>query len=171
MRVSPVGFAFDTLDEVLDEAKRSAEVTHNYPESIKGAQAIASAIFLARNGKSKTEIREYVESQFRYNLHRTLDEIRPAYYYDETCHGSVPEAIIAFIESTDYESAVRNAVSLGGDADTLACMAGAIAEACYKHIPDFIARKVKALLDDRLMAIVEEFERRCGLLPDMAMLC
>jgi len=146
-------------------------VTHNHPEGIKGAQAIAAAVFLARTGKSKTEIREYVESQFGYNVHCTLDEIRPACHFDETCQGSMPEAIMAFIESTDYESAVRNSVSLGGDADTLACMAGAIAEAYYKQIPDFISRKVKALLDDRLMAIVEEFERRYGILPGVAMLC
>jgi ADP-ribosylglycohydrolase len=163
MRVSPVGFAFDTIDEVLKEAKRSAEVTHNHPEGIKGAQAIASAIFLARTGKEKKEIADYVMGQFGYNLHQTLDEIRPGYHFDETCQGSVPQAIIAFLESTDYEDAVRKAVSLGGDSDTLACMTGCIAQAFYKQVPEYITEKVRQLLDDDLVAIVDEFNERYGL--------
>ena len=135
MRVSPVGFAFTTLNSVLEEAGKSAEVTHDHPEGIKGAQAVALAIYLAREGYSKDAIRDYVEENFEYDLHRTLDEIRPDYDFDETCQGSVPEAIIAFLESNDYEDAVRKAVSLGGDSDTQACIAGGIAQAFYKKIP------------------------------------
>jgi ADP-ribosylglycohydrolase len=162
MRVSPVGFAFDTIDDVLREAGRSASPTHNHPEGIKGAQAIASAIFLARTGKGKNEIRDFIEKRFSYNLGRTLDEIRPDYRFDETCQGSVPEAIIAFLESTDYEDAIRKAVSLGGDADTLACMAGGIAQAFYKKIPLKIIRHAKKILNIELLAIVDEFSGRFG---------
>ena len=163
MRVSPVGFAFNTIEEVLTEAQRSAEVTHNHPEGIKGAQAIASAIFLARTGKEKKEIAGYIEGQFGYNLRQTLDEIRPSYHFDETCQGSVPQAIIAFLESTDYEDAVRKAVSLGGDSDTLACMAGGIAQAYYGRIADCIVREVRQILDEDLLTIVDEFNNRYGL--------
>jgi len=163
MRVSPVGFAFSSLDEVLREAERSAAVTHNHPEGIKGAQAVAASIFLARSGESKKRIREYVEDTFGYNLRLTLDEIRPHYGFDETCQGSVPQAITAFLESTDYEDAVRKAVSLGGDSDTLACMTGGIAQAYYGEIPESIVRKATALLDDDLLEIVDEFNRRYGL--------
>jgi len=163
MRVSPVGFAFSSLDEVLREAERSAAVTHNHPEGVKGAQAIASAIYLARSERNKEKIRKYVEDIFGYNLHQTLDEIRPRYGFDETCQGSVPEAIIAFLESTDYEDAVRKAVSLGGDSDTLACMAGGIAQAYYREIPEKIVRKVRELLDDELLAIVDEFNEQYGI--------
>ena len=160
MRVSPVGFAFDTIDDVLREAERSASPTHNHPEGIKGAQAIASAIFLARTGKEKKEIRAFIEKRFKYDLGRTLDEIRPYYRFDETCQGSVPEAIIAFLESTDYEDAIRKAVSLGGDADTLACMAGGIAEAFYKKIPGEFVLRARQILDKELLAIVDEFAGR-----------
>jgi ADP-ribosylglycohydrolase len=162
MRVSPVGFAFGTLEEVLAEAKRSAEVTHNHPEGIKGAQAVAAAIFLARMGSTKGEIRRYVGDTFGYDLERTLDGIRPAYTFDVTCQGSVPEAITAFLESDDYEDAVRKAVSLGGDSDTIACMTGGIAQAYYKHIPDHILKKVRELLAPELMKIVDLFERKYG---------
>jgi ADP-ribosylglycohydrolase len=162
MRVSPVGFAFDTLDDVLREAERSASTTHNHPEGIKGAQAIASAIFLARTGKGKNEIREFIEKRFGYGLGCTLDEIRPDYRFDETCQGSVPEAIIAFLESNDYEDAIRKAISLGGDADTLACMAGGIAEAFYKKISPNITRRAKKILDKELLAIMDEFIGRFG---------
>jgi len=163
MRVSPVGFAFNTIEEVLTEAQRSAEVTHNHPEGIKGAQAIASAIFLTRTGKEKKEIAGYIEGQFSYNLRQTLDEIRPGYHFDETCQGSVPQAIIAFLESMDYEDAIRKAVSLGGDSDTLACMAGGIAQAYYGRIADCIVREVRQILDEDLLAIVDEFNNRYGL--------
>lgn len=157
MCVSPVGFAFGTIDRVLEEARRSATVTHNHPEGIKGAQAVAASIFLARSGQGKEQIRRFVEESFSYDLSQTLDEIRPWYRFDETCQGSVPQAIIAFLESSDYEDAARKAVSLGGDSDTLACMTGGIAQAYYKQIPNYIAEKVRELLDEELLAVVDEF--------------
>ena len=157
MRVSPVGFAFDTLDEVLEEARKSAEVTHNHPEGIKGAQAVASAVFLARTGRSKGEIRTYIEKTFEYDLREPLDEIRKYYRFDMTCPGSVPQAITAFLESNDFEDAVRKAVSIGGDSDTVACMAGGMAQAFYGAVPEFIAREVKNHLDNRINAIVNQF--------------
>ena len=122
MRVSPVGFAFDTRGEVLAEARRSAECTHNHPEGIKGAQSVALAIFRARKGAGKEQIRSELERRFGYDLQRTLDEIRPAYTFDVSCQGSVPEAIICFLEGRDWESAVRNAVSLGGDRTVLSLL-------------------------------------------------
>jgi len=160
MRVSPVGFAFDTMEEVLAEATRSAEVSHNHHEGIKGARAIASSVFLAGQGESKDGIRRFVETEFGYRLSQTLDDIRPSYKFDETCQGSVPEAIIAFLESTDYEDAVRKAVSLGGDADTLACMTGGIAQAYYKVIPESIIAEAMKRVPSDLIAIVDEFEAR-----------
>jgi len=163
MRVSPVGFAFDTLDGVLVEAKKSAEVTHSHPEGIKGAQAVAAAIFLARTGSSSEQIKEYIERKFGYNLDRTLDKIRPGYRFDVTCQGSVPEAIIFFLESTDYEDAVRKAVSLGGDSDTIACITGGIAQACYKRIPNYILKEVRQLLTPELLDIVDVFNQKFGL--------
>lgn len=158
MRVSPVGFAFDTLEEVLREAEASAAVTHDHHEGIKGAQAVASAIFLARTGKSKLEIKDYVQHTFSYNLDRTLNEIRPTYKFDVSCQGSVPESIIAFLESKSYEDAVRKAISLGGDTDTMACMAGAIAQAYYKEIPEHIVQEVKERMPTHLWEIVVAFE-------------
>src|SRR5262245_32317379 len=131
MRVPAVGHAFDTLDEVLAEAARSAEVTHNHPEGVKGAEACAAAIFMARRGESKQRIKHSIQQMFGYDLSGSLDELRPTYEFDETCQGTVPAAMVAFIESTDYEDAVRKAISLGGDADTLACITGGIAEAHY----------------------------------------
>ena len=160
MRVSPVGFAFDTIDEVLAEARRSAEVTHNHPEGIKGAQAIATAILLARQKETKSSIKEFIEKNFGYDLSRTLEEIRPHYHFDETCQGSVPQAIIAFLESDSYEDAVRKAISLGGDSDTLACMAGGIAQAYYRTIPDYIINEVKSRLHDDLLRVTEEFNTK-----------
>ena len=164
MRVSPVGFAFNTLDEVLAEAKRSAEVTHNHLEGIKGAQSVAAAIFLARTGNDKAAIREFIEDRFEYNLHRTIDDIRPGYSFDVTCQGSVPQAIIAFLDSTSYEDAVRKAVSLGGDSDTIACMAGGIAQAFYKEVPSDIMEKVRQILDEDLLAMVDEFNDQYGII-------
>jgi ADP-ribosylglycohydrolase len=157
MRVGPVGFAFNTLEEVLAEAKASAAITHNHPEGIKGAQATAAAIFLARTGRDKAGIRSYIENEFGYNLSETLDDIRPGYSFDVTCQGSVPQSIIAFLESEDYEDAVRKAVSLGGDADTMACIAGGIAEAFYKRIPQHIIIEVRRILDQQLMETVNTF--------------
>jgi len=162
MRVSPVGFAHDALEEVLAEAEASAAVSHDHPEGIRGAQATATAIWLARQGASKEEIRVEIGERFGYDLDRTLDEIRPHYRFDVTCQGSVPESIIAFLESTDYEDAVRNAVSLGGDADTMACITGGIAQAYYGGVPDEIAEPALERLDPRLRRMVEAFEARFG---------
>jgi len=163
MRVSPVGFAFDTLEEVLAGAKRSAEPTHDHAEGIKGAQATAAALFLARTGSEKAAIKDCVQAEFGYDLERSLDEIRPGYSFDVSCQGSVPESIIAFLESEDWEGTVRNAVSLGGDADTMACIAGGIAEAFYGGVPGEIRSWALDLLDDRLREIAEEFCGRFGL--------
>ena len=157
MRVSPVGYALRQRNEVMDEAERSAAVTHDHPEGIKGAQAIAVAVFLARTGVSKGDIRAQIEKTFGYDLHRTINEIRPGYTFDVTCQGSVPEAIIAFLDSTDVESAIRLGVSLGGDADTIACMAGAIAQAFYKKVPVPFVEKVQELLTPELWALTQEF--------------
>lgn len=146
MRVSPVGFAFPSEIEVLDKARESAMVTHNHPEGVKGAQAVALAVFLARQGKSKEEIKIRLETDFEYRLSRIYSETQAGYSFDETCQGSVPEAIIAFLSSSSYEDAIRKAIALGGDADTQACIAGAIAEAFYKEIPDeIIMQSVKRL--------------------------
>ena len=131
MRVAAVGWAFDTLEETENIAKLTAEITHNHPEGIKGAQATAAAIYMARTCSTKLEIKEYIENNYGYNLSRTCDEIRPDYSFNESCAGTVPEAIIAFLDSSDFESAIRLAVSLGGDSDTLTCITGGIAEAFY----------------------------------------
>ncbi|MBG0770192.1 MAG: ADP-ribosylglycohydrolase family protein [Anaerolineaceae bacterium] len=156
MRVSPVGFAFNTVEEVLTEAKRSAAVTHNHPEGIKGAQATALAILLARQGADKVAIREEIGGRFDYDLSRSVVEIRTTYQFNESCQGTVPEAIIAFLESTDFEDAIRLAISLGGDSDTLANITGGIAEAFY-GIPEEIAEKGKTYLSDEFLGILEEF--------------
>ena len=160
MRVSPVGFAFNTLDKVLKEARKSAEPTHNHPEGIKGAQAVASSIFLAREGATKDEIKKHNESNFGYDLNPSLDQIRITYRHDETCPGSVPQAIRAFLESNNYEDAVRKAIYIGGDSDTIACIAGGIAEAYYKKIPSEIIEKVEDILDPGLYQIVSEFRKK-----------
>lgn len=157
MRSSPVGFAFDTVEDVLREAKRSAEFTHDHPEGIKGAQAAALAVFLARTEWDKDIVRTEISDRFGYDLDRTVDEIRPGYSHDESCQKTVPEAIISFLESTSYEDAVRNAVSLGGDADTLACIAGGIAEAFYGPVAVEIRAKVKEILPPDLWDVCEAF--------------
>ena len=158
MRVAAAGWLFDTLNKTLEMAKATAEVTHNHPEGIKGAQATAAAIFLARTGHSKPEIRQYVEQTFGYDLSRTCDEIRPGYRHVETCQQTVPEAIIAFLESTGFEDALRNAVSLGGDSDTLACITGGIAEAFYGMPQELRAETLKRLPED-LRAAYELFRQ------------
>lgn len=160
MRVSPVAWAFDTLEEVLAEAKKSASPSHSHPEGIKGAQAVAAAVFMARSGRSRDEIRSYISKEFGYDLDRSLDEIRPAYSFDATCSGSVPEAMIAFLESTDFEDALSNAVSLGGDADTQACIAGAIAEAFYGGVPKRWVDMLPILLPQEALQVVEEFNKK-----------
>jgi len=162
MRVSPVGFAFDRVEEVLTEARKTAEVTHNHPEGIKGAQATALAVVLARTGATKREIKSEIRGRFGYDLERSVEGIRPTYPFDVSCQGSVPEAIICFLDSISYEDAVRNAVSLGGDSDTLACIAGGIAEAFYGGVPQFIADKVTEILDEYLRGIAGRFVARYG---------
>jgi len=159
MRVSPVAWAFETLEEVLEEAKCSAEVSHNHPEGIKGAQCLAAVTFMARKGKNKQEIKNYVVNQFEYNLNFTLDAIRPKYRTDLSCQGSVPQALLAFLESEDFEDAIRNAVSIGGDSDTIAAMTGAMAEGFYGCVPEDILREVWEHLDKRLKGVIIEF---CG---------
>jgi ADP-ribosylglycohydrolase len=163
MRVSPVGFAFQSLDEVLREAHLTAVVTHNHPEGIKGAQAIASAVYLAHTGQGKEHIKEFVEQKFGYNLRRHLDVIRPTYAFDSSCQGSVPQALIAFLESNDFEDAIRKAISLGGDSDTIASMAGGVAHAYYKAIPDHIADHVLSLLDSGFRQVLKTFNEKYGL--------
>ena len=166
MRVSPIDWAFNTLEETLEAAKQSAEVTHNHPEGIKGAQATAACIYLARTGKSKQEIKEYVETTFGYNLNRTCDDIRPTYHFNESCQGTIPESIIAFLESTDYESAIRLTISLGGDADTMGAITGGIAEAYYKEIPQYIIDEVLKRLSEEccIQAVLSYwwYEYKCG---------
>lgn len=160
MRVSPVGWAFDTLEETLEAAKQSAEITHNHPEGIKGAQATSACIFMARTGKSKQEIKDYIEKRFGYNLSRTCDEIRPTYDFDVTCQGSVPESIIAFLESTDFESAIRLAVSLGGDADTMGAITGGIAEAYYGGVSEHIRKEVLKRLPNEFIVVMQKFYQK-----------
>jgi ADP-ribosylglycohydrolase len=160
MRVSPVGFAFNTAEKVLREAEKSASVTHNHPEGIAGAQATALAVFLARKGGSRADIKQEIISRFGYDLDRSLDAIRPDYVFDVTCGGSVPEAIIAFLESSGVEDAIRKAVSLGGDSDTLACIAGGIAHAFYKEIPEWIVNKIYSRLPEAFIPVIENFNRR-----------
>jgi ADP-ribosylglycohydrolase len=162
MRVSPIAHAFANEEEMLAQAKRSAECTHNHPEGIKGAQATALAIFMARNGASKEEIRHEIASRYGYDLSRTVADIRPSYRTNLTCPGSVPEAIIAFLDSTDFEDAIRNAVSLGGDADTQAAIAGSIAEPFYGPLPSSIIREVGKRLNRKFKKTTVDFYERFG---------
>lgn len=155
MRVSPTAYAADTLEDVLRLSKWSAEITHSHPDGIKGAQAVAAAVFLARTGSSKETIRTYIEEQF-YTLDFTVEEIRPGYRHDMTCEGSVPQAIVCFLDAVDFEDAVRNAVSLGGDGDTQACIAGAIAEAYY-GIPEKLQEEAFVYLDEVLQDCYLEY--------------
>jgi ADP-ribosylglycohydrolase len=157
MRISPAGYAFDDLETTLRKAKEFTEVTHDHPEGIKGGQATAAAIFLARTGKTKDEIRAYIAANFKYDLSRHVDEIRPGYAFDVSSQGTVPQAIRAFLDSTDFEDAIRTAVSLGGDSDTLACITGGIAQAFYGGVPKVIAAKVYEILDERLGTLTEAF--------------
>jgi ADP-ribosylglycohydrolase len=158
MRVSAIGFAFDTEEEVLAEAKKSAEITHNHKEGIKGAEATALAIFMARKGADREDIREVISKRFNYNLDDTVDEIRPFYRFDVSCQGSVPQSIICFLDSTSYEDTIRNAISLGGDTDTMATIAGGIAEAYYKGVPRDIRFNVYKKLPNEFLGILEDFK-------------
>lgn len=161
MRVSAVGCAYSTMEETLEKAKESADVTHNHPEGVKGAQATAAAIFMARTGASKDEIKRFVAEKFGYDLERSCDEIRPGYKFDVTCQGSVPESIICFLESKDYEDCVRLAVSMGGDADTMGAIAGSIAAAFYGEIPHDIYDKCWNKLTEDIKQTVIEFKEWC----------
>ena len=160
MRASSVGWLFDTLEEVRAYARLSAEVTHDHPEGIKGAEALASIVFLARTGRSKDEIREYVSREFQYDLSRTCDEIRPQYHHVETCQETVPEAITAFMEGNGFEDVIRTAVSLGGDCDTVACIAGSLAEAFY-GVPQELQEECRKRIPDDLREVLDRFLERC----------
>ena len=162
MRVSAAGWLYDSIERTREVARATANVTHNHPEGIKGAEATASAIYMARNGSSKEEIKEYIEREFHYDLSRTLDNIRPYYHHVESCQETVPEAIIAFLESKDFEDAIRNAVSLGGDTDTLGAITGSIAEAFY-GIPAVLIAECKSRIDKGLMTdVLDEFDHVLG---------
>jgi len=156
MRVSAAGWLYNSLEKTRVVAKATANVTHNHPEGIKGAEATASAIFMARNGSSKEEIKKYIENEFHYDLNRTLDEIRPSYHMDETCQKTVPEAIIAFLEAKDFEDAIRNAVSLGADTDTLGAITGSIAEAYY-GIPEWLISECRNRINKDMRDVVDAF--------------
>ncbi len=160
MRVSAVGWAFDSVEEVLQQAEASAAITHNHPEGIKGAQATALAVYMARTGASAESIGGEIRARFGYDLERTLEEIRPTYRFNETCQETVPQAIIAFLEADDFEDAIRNAISLGGDADTLAAITGAIAEAYFGGVPEALADEVQRRVPGELWDVVERFSRK-----------
>ena len=157
MRVSSAGWLYDSLEATRHIAALTAAVTHNHPEGIKGAEAVASAIYLARTGSGKAEIKDYIVREFGYDLSRTCDQIRPTYHHVETCQKTVPEAITAFLEGTDFEDVIRTAVSLGGDCDTLTCIAGGIAEAFY-GVPEALAAECKARLPKDMCAVLERFD-------------
>lgn len=157
MRVSSAGWLFDNLETVRHMARLSAEVTHNHPEGIKGAEATASAIYLARTGSTKAEIKAYIEANFHYDLSRTCDEIRPTYHHVESCQETVPEAITAFLEGESFEDVIRTAVSLGGDCDTLTCIAGSIAEGYY-GVPEELKQQCRERLPENLRKVLQRFE-------------
>lgn len=160
MRVSPVGFAASTLEEALELAKQSAEITHNHPEGIKGAQSVAAAIFLAKSGKSKEQIKDYISETFEYNLDFKLDDIREDYKFDVSCSGSVPQAIVAFLESTDFENSLRLAISIGGDSDTIAAICGSISIAWYSEIPQSLIDFAISKLPIEFIEKLDEFDEK-----------
>lgn len=159
MRVSPIGWLFDDLEMTRCMARLSAAVTHNHPEGIKGADAVASAIYMARTGSTKDAIRAFIEEEFHYDLSRTCDEIRPGYRHVESCQETVPEAITAFLEGNDFEDVIRTAVSLGGDCDTLTAIAGSIAEAFY-GVPNELIAQCRARLTPEILEVLDRFESR-----------
>lgn len=161
MRVSAVGWFFDSLERTREVARWSAKVTHNHPEGVKGAESVASAIFMARNGADKEEIKKYIIENFGYDLSRTCDEIRPTYKHVESCQETVPEAITAFLEGTDFEDVIRTAVSLGGDCDTLTCISGGIGEAFY-GVPDEMKEECEKRLPSEFKEILHEFYTAIG---------
>lgn len=159
MRVSPVGWFYSSLDETLKEAKKSAEVTHNHLEGIKGAQAIAAAIFLSRKGSSKQELQSYIESNFHYQLDFDITVLRNSYEFDETCQGSVPQSIYCFLISNSFEDAIRKSISIGGDSDTIACITGSLAEAFYGNIPDEILIETYKRLPPDFLLIIDKMRK------------
>jgi ADP-ribosylglycohydrolase len=160
MRVSPVGWAYNDLETTFQKAKESAEVTHNHLEGIKGAQATASSIFLARTKHSKKEIKEFVEKNFSYNLDLDLEELRKNYKFNESCQDTVPQAIFTFLISENFEDSIRKAIYIGGDSDTLACINGSIAEAFYGDVPKNIADEVYKRMDSRITIITNDFREK-----------
>lgn len=162
MRVSPIGWAFDSIDEVLEQARLSAIVSHDHPEGIKGAQAVALSVYMARKGFAKKDIKAEIISRLGYDLNRSLNDIRSVYKFEVSCQKSVPEAIISFLESSDFEDAIRNAISLGGDSDTQACIAGAIGEAYYKAIPEHMVTRSIMYIDISLNNALQVFLRTFG---------
>ena len=160
MRVSAVGWFFDTLKETELVAAISAAITHNHPEGIKGAQATAAAIYLARTGKTKDDIRDYIEGTYGYDLHKSWEDWHPIYGWEDSCQGTVPQAIISFLDSTDFEDAIRKAVSLGGDSDTLACITGGIAEAFYKEVPKLMEGRVYNQIPEFFRTILSEMRQK-----------
>ena len=159
MRVSSAGWLYDTLEETLQAAEDTAIVTHNHPEGIKGAQCVAAVIFLLRNGKTKDEIRTFVTDTFGYDLTRTCDEIRPGYRFDVSCQGTVPQAVTAFLEGTGFEDVIRTAVSLGGDCDTLTCIAGGMAEAFY-GVPEELKAECRRRLPAEMLEVLDQYGHR-----------
>ncbi|MEY4483804.1 MAG: hypothetical protein RL693_1256 [Verrucomicrobiota bacterium] len=160
MRVSPIGWAFDTLEEVLIQAERSAAVSHNHIEGIKGAQATAVAIWMARSGSSKAEMKSAIMARFGYDLSRSVDEVRFNYAFNESCQRTVPESIIAFLASNDFENAIRLAISLGGDADTVGCITGAIAHAFYKEIPGEMISEAESRIPEEFKEVLVAFSTK-----------
>ena len=165
MRVSPIGFAFDDINSVLNEARKSAEITHNSPDGIAGAKAIALAIFMAREGNSKEKIRTKVGSRFRFEIRNSVEELKIFNEENWAFNGSsieesVPVALLCFLDGTDYEDTIRNALYLGGDTDTIACMAGGIAQAFYREIPDWIIKESRNRLNKDQLEIVDDFNQR-----------
>lgn len=161
MRVCAAGWLFDSLWRTRDAARATANVTHNHPEGIKGADAVASAIFMARTGSSKEEIKEFIEKEFHYDLSRTCDQIRPDYHHVETCQETVPQAFAAFLEGNDFEDVIRTAVSLGGDCDTLTCIAGSMAEAFY-GVPEELITECRLRVDDTVRSVLNQFDKTIG---------
>lgn len=160
MRCSACGWVANSVEEAIELGRQSATVTHNHPEGLRGAEAVSAAIFLARTGKSKEEIRDFIEGRFYYDLHMDCDEIRPRYGWEASCQGTVPPAIVAFLDSWDFESAIRLAISLGGDSDTLACITGGIAQAYYKEIPDEIISEMQTRIPAEFWDVMERLKSK-----------
>ena len=160
MRTSSIGWLYDDMDTTLKVAETAASITHNHPEGIKGAQAVTAAIFMARNGASKEDIKKYITTKFHYNLDQSWEYLHDTYEWDSSCQGTVPQAIISFLSSDDFESAIRRAVSIGGDSDTLACITGSIAEAYYKDIPEYMLSKAMSMLPVRFRKVLKMMGER-----------